>query len=248
MAYNPYKASLPFPVSCGTPPDCRIGRQAIHVLIDFSLGTTYQLDLSQIQSQAKLDSVQTLYVDNSANTGTITITMEGVTQQSIILPPNSQGYFPVLQGNPPVLNFTVASGAPVVNIQLMNFFLPPVIWGTLATGGSFVDVTLAGILINNQVPVITNPNNVALADGSGTIAAGGTAQQLFAANPTRKMMIIQNPVAATETLQIMFGASNAGRLDLNPGGSYTADGETIENNSVFIVAATTGHAFTAYQV
>lgn len=244
--YNPNKASAPYPVECGTPPGCRIGRRAIHVLIDFSLGTTYQLDLSQIQSQGQIDSVQTLYIDNSVNTGTITIVMQGPTLQSVTLPPNSQAYLPVLQGNPPVLNFSVASGAPVVNVQLMNFFLPPVIWGTLATGGSVVDVTLAGILINNQVPVITNPNNIALVDSSGTITTGGTAQQVLAANATRKKMIVFNPIAATETLFMMFGAGTAGQIGLAPGGSYTSDDVSEESNSLWLVAATTGHAFTVY--
>lgn len=245
--YNPLKASAPFPVSTGDAPNCRIGRRSIHVLIDFSMGTTYQLDLSQIQSQGQIDSVQTLYIDNSANLGTITVAMQGATQQNITLPPNSQAYLPVLQSNPPVINFSVASGAPVVNVQLLNFFLPPLVWSTSATGGQVIDLTLAGILINSMVPVITAPNNVALTDGSGTITTGGTVQPLFAANPTRKKLIISNPSTATEVLQFMFGAATAGRITLAIGANYISGDVTMENNSVFIVAATTGHAFTAYQ-
>jgi hypothetical protein len=243
---NNQASFTPNPVPCGAPANCRIGRQAIHILIDFSLGASYALDLSQVQALGKMDSVQTLYVDNSAGTSTLTIQMS-LTLQSITIPPLSQAYIPVLQGNPPQMQFTVGGGTPKVNIQLMNFFLPPLVWGVSASGGSFIDTTLAGILIGNQVPTITNPNNPVLVDRSGTIAVGGTAQQIMAVNAARKKIIIENPTTATEVLLVSFNSGATGTISLAAGGSYIADSDSVEQNSVWVNAATATHAFTAWE-
>ena len=235
----------PLPVPCGKQPDCKLGRRAIHVLIDFSLGTDYQLDLSQVQSQGALDSVQTLYIDNSKNAEILT-TIMGLTLQEIDIPPGAQAYIPVLQGNPPILRFNVAAGTPVVNIQLLNFFIPPCVWYT--NGMPVTDLTLLGVIANGGVNVNATPVTlIGITDGSGTIAAAGVPQVLFAAMANRKKWILSNPSTATEVLQYCYGIAGAGKIDLPPGTTYVEADICVSGDELWVVAATLGHAFTAYQ-
>lgn len=81
-------------------------------------------------------------------------------------------------------------------------------------------------------------------DRSGTITAGGTAQELAPANDSRKMLVGQN-ISAEDMWINEFGVDAAA----NTAGSYkVASGDffTIStSNKVSIVAATTGSAFTA---
>lgn len=82
-------------------------------------------------------------------------------------------------------------------------------------------------------------------DRSGTVTTGGTSQTLAAANPTRGAILITNPSTETEVLCINFtsvaSCSTPGSILISPGGSYVArTGELIT-----VVAATTGHKFTA---
>lgn len=234
---------MPLPVPCGTPPDCKIGRKSIHVLIDFTLGLQFRLDLSQVQSQGGMDSVQTLYIDNAANTGPLTIVM-GLTNQSVILPAGAQAYLPVLQGNPPVIQFT-STAAVAVNVQLLNFFLPPHVWYT--TGLPVNDLTLASIIVNGGANVNVIAGTVTGAvDRSGTITAGGVRQQLLAANISRKRWLVSNPSTATEILQISYATNVAGLIDILPGATWSETDASVSGDQIWIVAATLGHAFTAY--
>lgn len=228
----------------GNQPDCKIGRKAIHVLIDFALGSVFELNLSSIQTQGAFDAVQTLYVDNKNNTGDLVIDM-GMTLQSVTLPAGAQAYVPVLQGNPPVLRFTAATGTPVVNVQFLNFFVAPIVWYT--AGFPVNDLTLAAVISNGGVNVnatpltVTNPT-----DGSGVIAAAGVRQVLFPANAARKRWTLCNPSNATEVLQFSYVSNVGGLIDLPPGTTWNEADFSVSGDEVWIVAATINHAFTAY--
>ena len=87
-------------------------------------------------------------------------------------------------------------------------------------------------------------------DGSGTITTGGTAQQVFAANPSRTYLSCQNPVAATETLFIdapTAAGSTNGSYELAAGASLTFATGFIPLGAVSAYAATTGHRFICKQ-
>jgi hypothetical protein len=234
----------PVPVSLGNPTDCKVGRRAIHVTIDFSLGARFNLDLSQVQSQGGLDSVQTIYIDNSNSVaGTLTILM-GLTLQSVKVPAGAQAYLPVLQVNPPVLQFTMSTGTPKIDIQLMNFFVPPCMWYTV--GLPVNDLTLAAVIANGGVNVNAQSQTVTVpTDASGTITLGGTPQLLFAANAARKRFIISNPSTATEVLQFAYG--NTGHyINLSPGTTWDEADFSVSGDAIYVNAATTSHAFVAY--
>jgi hypothetical protein len=96
-----------------------------------------------------------------------------------------------------------------------------------------------------------NPLNVttsgggggSLTDASGTITAGGTAQTALAANSSRRYVLIENPVSATEVLYFSFtGTASASSPSLNPGGSFNS-GSFVPTGALSLFAATTSHAF-----
>ncbi|MDE2040679.1 MAG: hypothetical protein KGO96_13915 [Elusimicrobia bacterium] len=87
-----------------------------------------------------------------------------------------------------------------------------------------------------------------LTDRSGTITTGGTAQQLAAANASRKYLVIQNQ-HATEVLWFNFTTT---AVQSEPsfqlaagGGSFVMEGEFVSTEAVSVIAATTGHPWTA---
>jgi hypothetical protein len=101
------------------------------------------------------------------------------------------------------------------------------------------------------LPTVTTPVVVGtLTDRSGTVTTGGTSQQLAAANPGRKYLLIENPTTATEALYVNFtaAASTAGSssISISPGGSLTMSAATyVSQEAVTVTATTTGHGFTA---
>lgn len=115
-------------ITCQTYP--KIGPKMIPVLLDFSLNDGYLADLSNMQSNNQIDSVQTLYIDNSATgNSAITVTMQG-TNQKIIVKANTQGYYPVLAGT--VLQFTFESTAStaIIPVYMLNVPIAPFQWAT----------------------------------------------------------------------------------------------------------------------
>jgi len=118
---------------------------------------------------------------------------------------------------------------------------------TLATSNAN-RIVISGATFSGGTPgSIVTANGGALTDGSGTITAGGTAQQVFASQPGRAYLIIQN-LDAAETMYVNIGAAataGSGSFQLLSGGSLVFENGYIPSGSVSIIAATTGHKFTA---
>lgn len=85
-------------------------------------------------------------------------------------------------------------------------------------------------------------------DRSGSIATGGTAQVLAAANASRRSLTIQNIDAAED----MWVNENGGTATVATAGSFLIPAKTSAtihtNKAVSVVAATTGHKWTATEV
>jgi len=145
-----------------------------------------------------------------------------------------------------VLQFSVAAGTPVVNVQLLNFFVPPFLWYT--TGLPVNDLTLASIIVGGGANVnVRAATVVGPADASGAIAAAGVRQVLLAANGARKRWSLTNPSTATEVLQFSYVTNVAGLIDLVPGDTWDESDASVSGDEIWIVAATMGHTFTAYE-
>ena len=98
----------------------------------------------------------------------------------------------------------------------------------------------------DPLPVLRGVTAGALTDRSGTIAAGGAAQQVAAANVNRKYLLIQNLSAAD--LWVNFGAAAVASqpsVRLAPGAALVMRGDYVDTQAVSVVGATAGQAFTA---
>ena len=95
-------------------------------------------------------------------------------------------------------------------------------------------------------------------DDSGTITTGGTSQTLAAANANRKYLVISNPpdaasqgVATAEKICVNFTSAatltSAGSVCLGPGVTWVMGGPGgfVSTELVTVIAATTGHIYTA---
>lgn len=229
------------------------GPKTIPILIDFSLGNTFTADLSVIQNLAFITCVETVFIDNSQNTAPLKVSTSPNTKQDLYIPAGAQAYLPILQTNPAVLTFFTTTALKIM-VQLLNFYVPPFVWNTGSGGFVFSgsnllvqDTILESMISNGFGNVRTFPGDIGLTDRSGTIAVGGTVQSLAIANPTRNRFIVHNPSTATEVLQICFGVSTAGRINLVAGQTWDESGSTCFNGGIFVVAATAAHAFTAYE-
>lgn len=89
----------------------------------------------------------------------------------------------------------------------------------------------------------------ALGDGSGTITAGGTSQEVFPADTGRQYLLIQNVSAGD--LWINFGIAavvSQPSIKLAAGAAieFSAAGTgVVPTSTINIIGATTGQAFTA---
>lgn len=84
-------------------------------------------------------------------------------------------------------------------------------------------------------------------DRSGTITAGGTAQQLAAVNASRKYLFIQNLDAGND-LWIDFtttAVQSQPSIKLSAGASFVMEGAFVSTELVSVISAVTGHAFAA---
>lgn len=103
------------------------------------------------------------------------------------------------------------------------------------------------------VNAASNPVNAAappldMADASGSITTGGTSQQVLASAASRRYLLIVNATSNSDTLWVNFGSAasaGAGSIPLAPGFAleYPA-GQYVPSNTVNLVAATTGDAYT----
>lgn len=86
-----------------------------------------------------------------------------------------------------------------------------------------------------------------IVDISGTVTAGAASQQILAADPNRRYIMCQNPIAATEPLFVNFGAAastTTASYELAAGGSVAFTGAGyVPMGTVNITAVTTGHRF-----
>jgi hypothetical protein len=84
-----------------------------------------------------------------------------------------------------------------------------------------------------------------LTDRSGTITAGGTAQQAAAANPARRYLVLQN--VSDTVMWYNFGATavaNQPSFSLAAAARVEWSGQFIPTGLISVIGATTGKAFT----
>lgn len=85
-----------------------------------------------------------------------------------------------------------------------------------------------------------------LTDRSGTIATGGTAQVLMAANSQRRGYWVQNVSSGDLWINALGPAvANQPSILIPPRALYEVDASTVPTTEISIIGATTGQAFSA---
>lgn len=111
------------------------GPLAVPISPDWTVQTSYLVDLSIQNAFGTIDMVQTLFIDNSLSTVPF-YAINQVSQQTIICPAGAQGYFPFLCPQPS--RFTIAStGGVKAPIEVLNFPVQPAVWSASQQGFKF---------------------------------------------------------------------------------------------------------------
>ena len=109
------------------PPGCNA--KAITVTAQTGLNTYDAFDFAPYYDQGKIDHIESVFIDNSANASPFTVTMNG-TQQAIMCPANAQGWFNVIATGKPSVQFYTAGGVNVVCV-FVNVAMPAQVWRVL---------------------------------------------------------------------------------------------------------------------
>jgi len=113
------------------------GPKAVPILLDFSgAATSYTVDLSEMQAQAYISMVQSMFIDMSKaapGSGLLVTMPNGL--QTIQAVYATQGYYQVLVQNPVKLTFTQLGTPPaaagigaIIQVTLLNIAVPGVVW------------------------------------------------------------------------------------------------------------------------
>lgn len=119
---------------------------------------------------------------------------------------------------------------------------------TSSTENGFVNSAgnLTGVSTATPLPI--SSGNGSLTDGSGSITTANGSQLLFAANPARKYLFVQNNSAGS--LWINYGSAatlSSPSVVLTAGQSYENPSSFVSSQAINIVGATAGQSFTAKQ-
>lgn len=110
--------------------------------VDFSsLPSPQNIDLSSTQLKNQLGTIKAIFVDNSDNDASVTITMN-TTLQQIIIPGGFQGYVPVANANS---QFQVeTAGDAIVGIDFLNVDVEPCVWSANPSNTTIGSILFAG--------------------------------------------------------------------------------------------------------
>ena len=94
----------------------------------------------------------------------------------------------------------------------------------------------------------SDSGSLTLADRSGTLLLGGSAQQACPANQTRRLLVIGNPDRDRPLWFSIVGLASAGcgSLQIGPGGTFVFDG-LVPDGAVSIFGRSAGQAYTVQE-
>lgn len=202
------------------------GPKSIYIAIDFTVASTAQIDFTLATMGAKITAIQSLWFDNSNNSESVEIDVQG-TGQVITVPAGAQGTFPVIAANRP--KFVLSSpGNVIVKTCWLNVPLPSNLWFPLASDP-----------VEGAAPLAT------------VVAVGGVAVSAFSGADLAFGAIV-NPFNASESLFVNIvntagttaPGGNGTTVELVPGQAFPLPANF--GGVVSVNAVTNGHTFTAY--
>lgn len=141
------------------------GPKVVPINVDLTTGAAVLVDLVVDVEMGIISFVQGVFIDNSENTESITVSTETV-NQSVTLEAGAQGFVPLFASNTPKFTFQSA-GAVVVPVFFYNVPLPACVWkGGLVNSplfdgnGALVvsDAALEALIANEGLGAALNVN------------------------------------------------------------------------------------------
>lgn len=86
------------------------GPKTSPLTLDFSNTATIDVDGELVVSSGKIEYLQGVYIDNADNPTAFTLLI-GTTNQRVVCPPNSQGYFAIMAPSPPKMTASTTQAA-----------------------------------------------------------------------------------------------------------------------------------------
>lgn len=205
------------------------GPRCIPVVLVFDGATAQTIDFLGQTERLKISMVQGVFVDNSENSGVLTITANS-TRQKIQVQPGCQGYFPILVNNPPRF-LLLSSEAATVGLQFFNFPMSPLQWGPQGGGGS-LDLTAGSGIVVTPSPITGTGEISASVDGT-TIGfnGGGELESLVAVPSAANPSATAGPVVidgVAPTFMRSDGAPAVQKGSAVQFGIVAVDGTTID--------------------
>lgn len=169
-------AAAAFPVGFGYyPPE---GSRVVSAQYNFSAQLAYAEDLSQLVARGVETSIQSVWIDNSQNSFVVTLVVTG-SQQTIIVPPNTVGMYPVFFTGSP--GFYIASAGAnnndvtgfvtpaVTRVLLLNVPASPEVYSTKVPVDGGI-IAICGFVSSNRLK--TGPGRLATVKVSVVTAVG----------------------------------------------------------------------------
>jgi hypothetical protein len=96
--------------------------------LDFTNTARILIDGEQVVANGKIEFLQGVFIDNADNVDALTFTIQ-TTDQRLICPPRSQGYFAILTANPPrIIAETPQGGSKIINVDFYNVPIQSQVW------------------------------------------------------------------------------------------------------------------------
>lgn len=220
----------------------------------------YTFDPSQIFQARQILSLQTVFLDNSANNAPAYV-QSSQFGQIFALPAGYQGFFPVLASAASGGKFLITSplGTGTTTAIFLNVYFAAETWpavvSPLATGVvvPVSDAALEALIVAGRFNVRTLAAQATGVDRSATLVAGS--QILIPANAARQGFIIQNMDTVNfEALWYSFVGAAAigapGSFSLAAGSSANFPGGAVQgvvSNQITVIATTVGHKVSALE-
>lgn len=234
----------------------RGGTQSYPFFYNFATqGAEQSIDFSQQINQGLLEFISGVYIDNWSNSEDLTLLCGG-TNQTITCPANSQGYFPLIVANPPIITVTNGAASGSAKLYFYNVpMIPFLIQAPGGGGGGNVNIDeIGGNPVTTSLPVeivAPDPLPVSVAITAPTLtdyslALSGASETLVAAGDAENYFSVVNPVGNNPiSVNLAGGDASVSGIPLPAGGSITiqpgiANAITIDGTSAETVTCFAG--------
>lgn len=223
-------ANLPsFEISARSHPSQ--GARCIQLPFDFTIVTQIAGDFLLELENGHIDFMQSVKIDNSANPSPFTLRFPGIGTlgDKIVVPPNTQGVYPITVPHGKVSYIGSSVGGVIVPVNFYNIELPYYQASSIAPPSP---IPIAAIYVAK----------------SGVVT--GADQIIMFANSTAIRRVVQNSPANNNSIFINFGAAataNSNSLEVQPGQSFDTTQGPLYTGDLHLIG-TAADNFFAYEL